>query len=104
MTRQRLPDRRASESFNFEVAGFRYVATVSRFDDGRAAEIFLGNGKAGSTTDAAARDSAVVASIALQHGVPLETLRRALLRDSQGRPGGPLGAVLDILAGDEAGR
>lgn len=98
--RQRLPNRRASESFNFEVTGFRYVATVSRFDDGSLAEIFLGNGKCGSTTDTAARDSAVVASIALQHGIPLETLRRALLRDAQGRPNGPLGAALDLLAED----
>jgi len=96
--RERLPDRRASESFNFEVNGFHYVATVSRFDDGRPAEIFLGNGKCGSTTDTAARDSAVVASIALQHGVPLETMRRDLLRDGQGRPSGPLGAALDLLA------
>jgi hypothetical protein len=98
--RERLPNRRASESFNFEVAGFRYVATVSRFDDGRPAEIFLGNGKCGSTTDTAARDSAVVASVALQHGVPLETMRRALLRDGEGRPNGPLGTVLDILAAE----
>jgi hypothetical protein len=41
-----------------------YAATVSRFGDGRLAEIFLTNGKAGSDADAAARDSAVVASIA----------------------------------------
>jgi ribonucleoside-diphosphate reductase alpha chain len=99
--RERLPDRRASDSFNFEVNGFRYVATLSRFDDGRPAEIFLGNGKAGSTTDTAARDSAVVASIALQHGVSLETMRRGLLRDSQGRPSGPLGAALDLLASEQ---
>jgi len=99
--REKLPNRRAAESFNFEVGGFHYIATVGRFDDGRIAEVFLGNGKCGSTTDVAARDSAVVASLALQFGVPLESLRRALLRDGAGRPGGPLGALLDILAAEQ---
>lgn len=34
-TRKRLPNRRASETFALECAGLSYVATVSRFDDGR---------------------------------------------------------------------
>ena len=36
------------------------------------AEIFINNSKAGSQSDAAAKDAAVVCSIALQFGVPLE--------------------------------
>lgn len=98
--RHRLPNRRASESFSFDCNGLRYVATVSCFADGTLAEIFLGNGKAGSGSDAAAKDSAVVASIAMQHGVPAEVIRHALLRDSQGRPASPLAAALDLIAGD----
>ncbi|HEX9324144.1 MAG TPA: hypothetical protein VF913_18800 [Xanthobacteraceae bacterium] len=47
MTREPLPNRRASETFNLEVYGLRYTCTVSRFSDGRIAEIFL------STTAAA---------------------------------------------------
>jgi hypothetical protein len=96
--RRRLLNRRASQTFNFICGNFHYVATVSFFDDGRLAEIFIGNGKAGSGTDTAAKDSAVVASIALQHGVPLETIRRALLRDSRGGASSPLGAAIDLLA------
>jgi hypothetical protein len=42
-----------------------------------------------------------MASIALQHGVPVETIRRALLRDPQGRASSPLGTALDAIA--EAG-
>jgi hypothetical protein len=42
--------------------------------------------------------AAVIASIALQHGVPLETIRRALLRDPRGQPSSPLGAALDLIA------
>jgi hypothetical protein len=50
--RLRLPNRRASESFDLRCGGLRYVATVSRFPDGGLAEIFLTNGKAGSQADA----------------------------------------------------
>jgi hypothetical protein len=57
----RLENRRACETFNVDCAGLRYIATVSRFD-GRLAEVFLTNGKAGSTSDTAARDSAIIAS------------------------------------------
>jgi ribonucleoside-diphosphate reductase alpha chain len=95
--RERLPNRRASESFTFECNGLRYTATASWFDDGRLAEIFLSNCKAGSHSDAAAKDSAVVCSIALQHGVPVETIRKALLRDPRGNPSSPLGCALDLL-------
>jgi hypothetical protein len=100
--RKRLPNRRLAETFAFEVAGLSYVCTAGRFpDDGRVAEIFLTNHKAGSTAGIMASDAAVVASIALHHGVPLETIRRALMRDSKGRASGPLGAALDRIADDE---
>jgi hypothetical protein len=58
--RERLPNRRASETFNFEVGGLRYCATIARFEDGRIGEIFLASHKAGSQADTAARDSAIV--------------------------------------------
>jgi ribonucleoside-diphosphate reductase alpha chain len=99
-TRQRLPDRHASETFEIAAGGLNYRATVSWFDNGQVAEIFLSNHKVGSHADTAAKDSAVVCSIALQFGVPLETIRRALMRDSQGRPNGPLGVALDRLAAE----
>src|SRR6516164_4345221 len=71
MTRRRLPNRRLAETFDLEVGGLRYVASIGRFTDGALAEVFLTNGKCGSDADTAARDGAVVASIALQYGVPL---------------------------------
>jgi hypothetical protein len=98
--RERLPNRRASTQIAFDCNGLRYVATLSVFPDGRLAEIFLSNSKAGSHSDSAAKDSAVVCSIALQHGTPLDTIRRALMRDSAGRPSSPLGVALDLIAGD----
>ncbi len=39
--RERLPDRRAAELFDFEHGGRRWTATIGRFADGRVAEIFV---------------------------------------------------------------
>jgi hypothetical protein len=96
--RQRLPNRRHCTTFAFECNGLKYVATISLFPDGRLGEIFISNHEAGSQADAAAKDSAVIASIALQHGVLLEVIRKALLRDPRGQPSSPLGVALDIIA------
>jgi hypothetical protein len=97
--RRRLPNRRASEQVAFECNGLKYIATVSFFADGELAEIFINNAKASSHSDSAAKDSAVVASIALQFGVPVSVIRGALLRDARGVASSPLGAALDALSG-----
>jgi ribonucleoside-diphosphate reductase alpha chain len=99
MMRERLPNRRAAETFEIEVSGLRYTATVSRFADGRIGEIFIQNSKPGSTSDCYMRDAGISASLALQYGCPLETLRRALLRDPRGAPSTPIGRALDLIAG-----
>ena len=99
--RQRLPNRRAAETFELEVGSLRYTATLGRYADGTVGEIFLQNHKPGSHSDSNARDAAVAASLAMQHGCPLETLQRALLRDSHARPSTPLGAAVDIIAAED---
>jgi hypothetical protein len=99
--RQRLSDRRASTTFGFECNGLRYTATISRFADGRIAEIFLSNTKPSSQSDVNARDAAVAASLAFQFGCPLDVLRGALLRDGHSMASSPLGAALDQIRGDE---
>jgi len=97
--RQHLPNRRRAESFNFQCGGHNYTPTIGFFPGtDQLAEIFLGNGRAGSDVDAAAKDSAVVASVALQFGVPAETIRHALLRDGRGTASSPLGVALDHFA------
>jgi hypothetical protein len=98
--RQQLKNRRACESLDFEVAGQHFTATVGRYADGTIGEIFLQSHKPGSQSDANARDAAVAASLALQFGCPLETLRHALLRDSHGWPSTPLGAAVDAIAAE----
>ena len=104
MSRKRLPDRRHSEILELELHGLRYTASFSRFADGGVAEVFLQNHKPGSQSDANARDAAVAASLALQHGCPLETLQRAVLRDPQGCASTPLGAAIDHITADRGGR
>jgi hypothetical protein len=101
-SRNRLPNRRPAESFELEVDGLRYTATVGRFSDGTLGELFLSSHKTNSSADTSARDCGIVLSIALQHGADLETIQRALCRDSQGRASGPLGAALDIIMGSAA--
>src|SRR5262245_26061865 len=98
MTRERLPNRRASENFDLELDGLHYTCSFSRFADRRTAELFLQSHKAGSQADANARDSAVAASLALQHGCLLETLRGAVLGNANGAPSTPLGAAVDVIA------
>jgi ribonucleoside-diphosphate reductase alpha chain len=98
MMRRRLPNRRVSKTFAFRWANMDFTATISRFADGTLAEVFLSNGKCDSTADTIARDSGVLASIALQHGAGIDVLRKALLRDARGVPSGPLGVVLDMIS------
>jgi hypothetical protein len=98
--RERLPNRRASETFELEVAGLKYTCTVGRFGDGRIGELFLNNHKSNSSADTKARDAAIAFSIAVQHGADSEVIRRALCRNSDGSASGPLGAALDIVAAD----
>jgi hypothetical protein len=80
-----------------------YTATTGRFPDGGLAEISLSGGKMNTDIDAIARDGGVVASIALQFGAEVGTLRGALLRDNRGAAASPLAAALDLIAGMDAG-
>ena len=101
--RQRLPNRRASLTFEIASQGLQFTCSASWFADGSAAEVFLQNYKAGSMAGINAQDSAVVCSLCLQHGVPLETIRRALMRDARGAASGLLGVALDMIAQTDGG-
>lgn len=98
IARRRLPDRRGSITFTLQAGGLTFTATASQFDDGSIGEIFLQNHKADSTAGIMASDAAIAASLALQYGCPVETLRRAVCRDARGHATSPLGVTLDILA------
>jgi hypothetical protein len=97
--RARLPNRRPSLSFDIEIAGLRYKATVSYFSDGSLAEVFVSNHKAGNASDVAARDAGILVSLCLQHGCNLSTIARAVSRNADGSASGVIGAVLDKISG-----
>jgi ribonucleoside-diphosphate reductase alpha chain len=94
--RQRLPDRRAHWLYRFECDGQSYTGGIGRFDDGQIAEIFINGSKVGTAAETNAQDAAIVASLALQHGCLLETIRHALAR-SGGSSAGPLAALLTVV-------
>lgn len=102
--RAALPNRRYSETFSFKhsTGGGStqpYVATVSFFADGTVAELFVNtSGKAGTEADFNCQDGAVAISLALQYGCPLDVIRTALKRRSDGEPHGPIARALDICA------
>lgn len=98
MMRRSLPDRRPSETLEFEHEGHRYRGSVSYDRSGQPLEVFLTTGKPGTGVETVSRDAAVAVSLALQHGTPLETLRKAITRLDDGRPAGPLGVLLDAVA------
>ena len=90
--RERLPNRRVSELVDFEHHGCKWTATFGRFADGRIAEVFLDAPKESPLVELA-QDGALAASLALQSGCPLNTLRHALA----GRHARPLGVALGLI-------
>src|SRR5690348_14526198 len=94
--RRKPPNRRSGVVIEVDCDGVRYRVQFSYFADGTLAEIFLNGGKVGSAASVASHDAAVAASLALQHGCPLETLNRALLKLPGGGGAGPLGRALDL--------
>jgi hypothetical protein len=98
MTRRTLPQRREAETFNLRHGNHHYAVSIGHFPDGPGpAEIFIHGAKIGSDIESLARDAAVIISIALQYGVPLEVLAGAITRNPNGSPMTVVGAVLDQL-------
>ena len=99
MTRETLPPRRHCETFDIEFGGLSrfHTITAGYYDDGRVGEVFINGGKSGEQIQAIARDGAVLISLALQYGAPLETIARALTRDDRDQPTTILCTVVDQL-------
>jgi hypothetical protein len=109
--RRILPARRPVQTLELrhrtETAEQTYQISVGYFTDGgklTPAEVFLNGAKVGSGVEAIARDAAVLLSIAMQFGVPLEVLAGAITRDTAGAPSSVIGAVVDKLLEDKQGR
>jgi ribonucleoside-diphosphate reductase alpha chain len=75
--RKRMPRERESITHKFSIGGHEGYITAGKYEDGSIGEIFLTDiGKEGSTLRGMMNSFATAISIALQYGVPLETLVR----------------------------
>lgn len=116
--RERLPDRRESDLIEVEhvwrgahgEVGETMLVTLGRHADGRVAEVFIdypprdGERRKSERTMALGRDIAVLISVALQYGAPLDVLCHAVSREDaymlgalKEVPSTPVGTVLDAL-------
>ncbi len=73
--RNKMPKERASLTHKFNIGGHEGYITAGMYEDGSVGEIFITDvGKEGSTLRGMMNSFATAISIALQYGVPLETL------------------------------
>jgi ribonucleoside-diphosphate reductase alpha chain len=72
--RHRMTDTRMSLTHKFEIAGHEGYITVGLYADGQPGELFITMSKEGSTIGGLMDTVGTLTSIALQYGVPLESL------------------------------
>jgi hypothetical protein len=95
--RTRLPNRRSAETILFEHGGAGFTMTAGRYHDGRLGELFMNAEHVNSAIDFVMSDAAILLSIALQYGAPIEELKHALKRTTTGEAASPIGAALDRI-------
>ena len=72
--RRRLPDTRHSITHHFNVAGHEGYLTVGMYGDHTPGELFITMSKEGSTVGGLMDSLGTAISVALQYGVPIESL------------------------------
>ena len=97
MIRRTLPQRRAAETFDLLFWNQPFTVTVGFYADGTPGEVFIDGCKTGNDIQSIARDAAVLLSLALQHGVPPETIRHAVIRGASEEPASILGALVNSI-------
>jgi hypothetical protein len=98
-----LPPRRPTFTFDMRDEAGRIDLTVAYSIFGvpgappphAVAEIFVTSRKIGSGTEAIARDAAILLSLAVQYGCPLDTIKHALTRNQDGSAQSLMGRVVD---------
>lgn len=72
--RRRLPETRESITHKFNVAGHEGYLTVGLYEDGNPGELFITMAKEGSTIGGLMDSLGTAVSVALQYGVPVQSL------------------------------
>lgn len=74
LNRRRLPDERAAISHKFSIAGHEGYLHIGLYPDGSPGELFIKMSKQGSTVSGVMDGIALLTSLCLQYGVPLDKL------------------------------
>lgn len=99
--RERLPNRRLNETETFECDQIQITLTKGYKANGEIGELFVNALPQNSMIDVLLSDAAVIASLALQYGVPIRQLAHAVKRDKYGLASSPIGAALDRVCPPE---
>lgn len=98
MNRERLPNRRLCETYEFDRNGLKYTVSYGRQNvGGPIRELFITAGKSGADVEAVMCDASTVVSIALQNHVTPVELAHSITRNQDGTPASPIGEVLDHM-------
>ena len=86
--RKRLPNRRYADVVTFSNEGRQWTTYFGRFPDGTIGEIFLDSDKPNSAIATHVNTAAILASMLMQYGVDLKTIRHSI--------SGPLAVALAL--------
>jgi len=97
------PNRRASETITFKwpshsLRAPTYFVSSSKSDGGVIYEIFVASARPSSPMADVIRDASIIISLALQHGVDINTLRHSITRLNDNSAASIIGAALDLIA------
>ena len=98
MTRQRLPNRRECETYEFERDKLKYTISYGRpHHGGPVRELFINAGKSGTNMESLMCDASTAISVALQNGATPQELAHSITRNPDGTPASPIGQILDDM-------
>lgn len=96
--RCRLEPKRLSTNYKLQVGGSNVYLTLGTFPNGKLAEIFIDMNKEGSTMRALLNCIAILTSLGIQYGIPIETFVR-FFSYMKFEPAGPVVGYPRILYG-----
>jgi hypothetical protein len=111
--RHRVANRRAVDTFAVEVEGQRYKISLGRevtckleplenpridVDQlGPVVEVFVNAQKVNTQADVLASDGAILMSLLIQYGHPIEDIAKSMKRNPDGSPASPLGVAAALI-------
>jgi len=103
--RERPANRRGLETMAIEHGSQRYKIGLGRelLPDrtlGPIVEVFINAQKVNSSLDVLASDGAILMSLLLQYGCPVDVIRHAMKRNPDGSSASPLGVAASFLVDD----